>query len=81
MQASEFSIPRPMSTSAAKRNGRKTTKVGDAFPRIAIRYAGEAVREAVREHKLLGNPVAIWREGKVMLLHPDGSLTEPEPRE
>ena len=31
----------------------------------------EAVREAVRRHKLLGNPVAVWRDNKVCWLQPD----------
>lgn len=30
-----------------------------------------AVREALREHKLAGNPVAIFRDGKVVLLQPE----------
>jgi len=30
-----------------------------------------AVRAAVREHKLLGNPVAAWRNGKVVLIPPE----------
>jgi len=30
-----------------------------------------AVREALRRHKLLGNPVAVWRDGKVCWLQPN----------
>ncbi len=30
-----------------------------------------AVREAVWEHKLAGNPVATWRDGKVHWVQPD----------
>ena len=30
-----------------------------------------AVREALLEHKRLGNPVAVWREGCVVWLTPD----------
>jgi hypothetical protein len=30
-----------------------------------------AVREAIRKHKLAGNPVAISRDGEVVLLQPD----------
>ena len=30
-----------------------------------------AVRDAVRRHKLLGNPVAIWRDGKVVWIPPE----------
>jgi hypothetical protein len=36
------------------------------------------VREAVLEHKAAGNPVAAWRDGRVVLLRPEElSLTEP----
>lgn len=30
-----------------------------------------AVREAVLRHKLLGNPIAVWRDGKVVWLQPE----------
>jgi len=30
-----------------------------------------AVREALRKHKQAGNPVAVARDGKVILLQPD----------
>ena len=30
-----------------------------------------AVREAVARHKRLGNPIAIWRDGRVVWLSPD----------
>ena len=29
-----------------------------------------AVREALQKHKLAGNPVAVYRDGKVVLLQP-----------
>lgn len=39
-----------------------------------------AVREAVRRHKLLGNPVAVWRDNQVCWLQPDEIiLPEDEP--
>ena len=31
----------------------------------------QAVREAVLRHKLLGNPIATWRDGKVVWLEPE----------
>ena len=31
----------------------------------------KAVRAAVREHKLLGNSIAIWRDGKVVVIPPE----------
>jgi hypothetical protein len=29
------------------------------------------VQDALREHKAFGNPIAIWRDGKVVILPPD----------
>lgn len=47
---------------------------GDLFDRYSeeINKAFErAVREALLKHKQAGNPVAVWRDGKVVLLQPD----------
>ena len=30
-----------------------------------------AVKKALRRHKDAGNPVAVWRDGKVVILQPD----------
>jgi len=40
------------------------------LPRIAraLRLAG---REALRDHKLAGNPVAVWRNGRVEWIPPE----------
>jgi isoaspartyl peptidase/L-asparaginase-like protein (Ntn-hydrolase superfamily) len=35
------------------------------------RALARAVRQAVLQHKRAGNPVAIWRDGKVAWLNPD----------
>ena len=40
------------------------------------RAARRAVREAIRRHKLLGNPVAVWRDGKVVLVPPEEIVIE-----
>jgi hypothetical protein len=32
---------------------------------------GDAVQEAIRDHKRAGNPVAEWRDGRVVLVPPD----------
>ena len=37
-----------------------------------------AVREAVRRHKQLGNPVAVWREGRVVWLQPHEIALPPD---
>jgi hypothetical protein len=31
----------------------------------------KAVRQAVLQHKKMGNPVATWRDGKVVWIQPD----------
>ena len=43
----------------------------DAPPDRQIAAAQQAVRAALREHKLAGNPIAVWREGKVVLVPPE----------
>jgi hypothetical protein len=42
-------------------------KHGDAITKACDR----AVREALRKHKLAGNPIAVARDGQVVLLSPD----------
>jgi hypothetical protein len=37
-----------------------------------------AVREAVLRHKQLGNPVAVWREGRVVWLQPHEISLAPD---
>jgi Arc/MetJ family transcription regulator len=37
-----------------------------------------AVREALRRHKLLGNPVADWRDGKVVWIPPEEIVIDEE---
>lgn len=38
-----------------------------------------AVREAVRRHKLLGQPIVEWRDGRVVLTPPDEIVIDDEP--
>lgn len=47
------------------------------IPRI-LEAITAAVREAVLRHKRLGNPVAVWREGRVVWLSPDEIVLEPD---
>ncbi len=35
------------------------------------RALGKAVRQALLQHKRAGNPVATWRDGKVVWLEPE----------
>jgi hypothetical protein len=32
---------------------------------------GDAVQEAIRDHKRAGNPIAVWRDGRVVLVPPE----------
>ena len=43
----------------------------DAPPEQQIAAAQRAVRAALREHKLAGNSIAVWRDGKVVLVPPE----------
>jgi hypothetical protein len=44
------------------------------------RAVEESVREAVRRHKLLGNPIIVWRDGKVVWVPPDEAAPEDDRR-
>lgn len=38
---------------------------------ILLAAAREAVREALLRHKARGNPVVVWRDGRVVMLPPE----------
>jgi hypothetical protein len=57
------------------RNGDNLT---ERFGEEINRAYERAVREALKRHKLLGNPVAISRNGKVVLVQPDEIIIEDE---
>jgi hypothetical protein len=40
------------------------------IPRM-LRAMQLAVREAIWRHKLAGNPVAVWRDGRVVWIQPE----------
>lgn len=42
------------------------------------RAVARAAREALLMHKRAGNPVAVWRDGRVVLLQPEEILPETE---
>lgn len=48
----------------------------DDIPRT-LRALREAVQEALLRHKLAGNPVAIWKDGRVEWIRPEDI---PSPR-
>ena len=46
-----------------------------------LRRANLGVSEALRDHKLYGNPVAMWRDGGVVLVPPEEiQITVPTER-
>ena len=47
------------------------------LPRI-LNAMKEAVREALLRHKRAGNPVAAWRDGRVVWIQPDELRVEDE---
>ena len=49
----------------------------DDIPRI-MDAINQAIREALREHKRIGNPVATWRDGQVVWLQPHEILVDDE---
>ena len=42
------------------------------------RAMAEAIRETVREHKLLGFPIVVWQDGKVVEIPPEEIELEDE---
>lgn len=47
----------------------------DSKIEMAVR---RAVREAIASHKRAGNPIAVWREGKVVWLSPEEIPDAPD---
>jgi hypothetical protein len=50
--------------------GSNTARAGEDLPRI-LKAMTRAVQKALRRHKQLGNPVAVWRDGGVVWLSPE----------
>lgn len=54
----------------ARKHGRSPAeRVDDSA--LALREMRRAVREALLFHKRIGNPVAVWRDGKVVWIPPE----------
>jgi hypothetical protein len=61
-------------------NSRKSAVAAEAREEMARRFASNdflvkavrtAVREAVRDHKRAGNPIASWQDGRVVIVAPE----------
>jgi len=50
-------------------------------PDLIARALRQVGREVRREHKLLGPPIVIWRDGKVVHVPPEEIVIDPEPGE
>ena len=45
------------------------------------RVLQRAVHDALRMHKRLGNPIATWRDGKVVIVPPEKIVVPPDDSE
>ena len=60
-------------------NGRQDWRTDpEVFADLAFAGMQRAVTEAIEDHHRAGNPVAIWQDGQVVLLYPDGSTRPVE---
>jgi len=41
----------------------------------------KAIYHALRMHKLLGNPIATWRDGQVVWIQPEDIVLPPKPED
>jgi len=48
-------------------------KISEAFsnPDIITKALAQGVKEALIQHKRSGNPIVVWRDGKVVWLKPE----------
>ncbi len=59
------------STRRAKAVPRKVKPPLRVSAKRIVAVAERAIRKALREHKRAGNPIAVWRDGKVVILQPE----------
>ena len=52
-------------------NGNKNVRDALKDKALIEKAMREAIQDAVRTHKLLGQPIVIWREGKVVIVPPE----------
>lgn len=60
-----------MSTANEELNGKDGTTDVFGTPRRVEAAMGRAVRDAIRRHKLLGESIAVMRDGKVVVVPPE----------
>ena len=62
-------------------NQEKVILTNDYFAEHAIdigKVLQRAVNEALLMHKRLGNPIAIWKDGKVVIIPPEEIVIPPD---
>ena len=52
------------------KNGKSITCISVEHRRVE-KALQSAVREAIRDHKRAGNPICVWRNGKVVWIPPE----------
>ena len=69
-----------MSVQRDHRNGSEKPSVAERFntPGLVDAAMKKAVRQALRRHKLLGESIAVSRDGKVVILPPEEIPDYPE---
>jgi len=64
-------------TSEVEAEGDPIHRITD-IPRI-LEALNLATQDALRHHKLMGNPIATWRDGKVVWIPPEEIPVDLEP--
>jgi hypothetical protein len=60
-----------LSTNETSKNGKVDIARVFATPGLVDAAMKRGVREALRRHKLLGESIAVWRDGKVVIVPPE----------
>jgi hypothetical protein len=67
----EMTKPKKSIRKARAAPRRKTNAPLRVSAKRIIAVAEHAIRKALREHKRAGNPIAVWQDGKVVMLGPE----------
>ena len=68
-----------MSANPERLNGRGRVDPMQVSSQAIEAAMGKAVREALRRHKLLGESIAVWRDGKVVIVPAEEIEVPPLP--
>jgi hypothetical protein len=67
-----------MSTNREILNGERDISTIFTTPGLVKAAFDQGIRDAVRRHKLLGESIAVWRDGKVVIVPPEEIPDFPE---